>query len=70
MDINLEKTLRQRQADNECIICGVEVSDGKTPAIALNHYVLGNVLVCESHIKQSGIAFALMKNLRSRVAQR
>lgn len=53
MNSNLEKILRQRQADKECIICGTEIIN-KTPSIILQHFILGPVEICEKHVKQSG----------------
>lgn len=53
MDINLEKILRQRVTDKECIICGNTLGEN-IPTIILEHDVLGLVEICESHIKQSG----------------
>ena len=52
MDINLERTLRQRQESGQCIICTKELNE-KMPQIILKHFILGNVLICESHIKSS-----------------
>jgi len=52
MNSVLEKTLRQRISDNECIICGKSLE--KQPIIVLTHAVLGEIFICEEHIKQSG----------------
>lgn len=54
MDSNLEETLRQRQEDDECIICAKKLDDKAIPQIILQHFILGPVIICESHIKQSG----------------
>jgi hypothetical protein len=53
MDVNLEKTLRDRAKNDLCIICGKDLTK-QTAIIALGHSEIGSVLVCESHIKQSG----------------
>lgn len=53
MDSNLEKTLRKRQKDGDCIICGRNIKEFKIlEVMTLHHFVLGSVIVCESHIKQ------------------
>jgi len=52
MNSNLEKTLRQRQEDKECIICGKDIKECKS-IITLQHRILGEVIICPSHIKNS-----------------
>ena len=51
MDSNLEKTLRKRADNNECIICGKDLEKDKQPITVLTHAVIGEVLICEKHIK-------------------
>jgi hypothetical protein len=50
MDIEVEKTIRKRQAAEQCIICGKELKD-VVGVISMHHFLFGRVLVEEKHIK-------------------
>lgn len=56
MDSNLEKTLRKRQADGDCIICGLNIKEFKVlEVMTLRHFVLGPVIICERHISSEKV---------------
>ena len=54
MDKNVERTLRQRQEYGNCIICDAELDNNLIPTIILQHQMLGNVMICEKHIRIQG----------------
>ena len=58
MNIDVEKTLRQRQEQERCIICARrldELDNGKIiPTIVTNHQLFGELFICEKHIRVQG----------------
>lgn len=52
MNSVMQKLLEHRQQNKCCIICGKNCGETNTPSIILHHFVLGNVEVCEKHIKE------------------
>lgn len=54
MDNNLKALLSKRKEAGACIICGALISDSKSQKITLSHSVLGDVIICQKHIRVQG----------------